>query len=271
MEPYFSDGGFTLYKGDCVDVLKDIRNVDMVFADPPYFLSNGGQTIQSGQIVSVNKGDWDNLKGETIHDFNYRWLAAARESLKPNGTIWISGTIHNIFSIYEVLTELGFKVLNAVTWKKTNPPPCFSCRSFTASTEIILWARKGQKVGHVFNYELMKALNGGKQMKDVWELPAIARWEKAQGKHPTQKPLSVLTRTILASTHKGALVVDPFAGSSTTGIAAFLYDRNYIGIDTEKAYLDLAIARIKEAMDKKGLLRKKIYGLDQTIIAELDK
>ncbi len=267
MEPFFSDNGFTLYEGDCVEVLKDIKDVDMVFADPPYFLSNGGLSIQSGEIVSVDKGEWDKLEGSR-HDFNYRWLRAVRESLKPNGTIWISGTMHNIFSVYEVLSELGFKILNAITWKKLNPPPCFSCRFFTSSTEIILWARKEQKTGHVFNYELMKALNGGKQMKDVWELPAIARWEKVFGKHPTQKPLSVVARTILASTHKGALVVDPFAGSSTTGIAAYLCGRKYIGIDTEREYLDLSVARYKEAILNKEKMAKKIYGIDYSLVAK---
>lgn len=269
MSPYYSDGSFTLYEGDCVEVMSLVRNVDMIFADPPYFLSNDGLSIQSGEIVSVNKGSWDRLDG-SLHDFNYRWLESARNTLKPGGTIWISGTIHNIFSVYEVLSELGFKILNAITWKKLNPPPCFSCRFFTSSTEIILWARKDQKKGHTFNYDLMKALNDGKQMKDVWELPAIARWEKSFGKHPTQKPLSVVARTILASTHRGALVLDPFAGSSTTGIAAYLFNREYIGIDTERTYLDLSIERYKEAIGSKETMVKKIYGLDPAIVSTYD-
>ena len=269
MTPYYCSDNFTLYHGDCVDILKDIKDVDMVFADPPYFLSNDGLSIQSGQVVSVNKGEWDKAE-EPVKDFNYKWLKAVRDSLKPNGTVWISGTMHNIFSVYEVLGELNYRVLNAITWEKKNPPPCFSCRFFTSSTEIILWARKDKKRGHVFNYELMKALNGGKQMKDVWELPAIARWEKVFGKHPTQKPLSVVARTILASTHKGALVVDPFAGSSTTGIAAYLYDRQYIGIDTEKEYLDLSVARYKEATECKETMAKKIYGLDYKLVSIYD-
>lgn len=271
MKPYFSNDTFSLYHGDCVKVLKRIPPVDMVFADPPYFLSNDGLSIQSGKIVSVNKGDWDKLNGGSIHKFNYKWIRAVRDVLKPNGTIWISGTMHNIFSVYEVLNELDFKILNTITWKKTNPPPCFSCRFFTSSTEIVLWARKEEKTAHYYNYEMMKALNGGKQMKDVWELPAIARWEKTYEKHPTQKPLSLVARTILASTHKGALVLDPFAGASTTGIAAYLFDRHYIGIDTEEKYLRISKDRYEEATLNKEKMAKKIYGLNPKIVSAYDK
>ena len=269
MEPYFDSNGFTLYHGDCLEVLKDLKKVDMVFADPPYFLSNGGQTIQSGQVVSVDKAEWDKTDG-SVHDFNYRWLELVKKSLRPGGTVWISGTMHNIFSVYQVLEELNFKVLNAITWEKRNPPPCFSCRMFTSSTEILLWARKSKSKGHTFNYELMKALNEGKQMKDVWPLPAIARWEKVHGKHPTQKPLSVVARTVLASTRRGDLVVDPFTGSSTTGIASLLFGRRFIGIDTEKEYLDVSIARYNEAISSGEKMAKKIYGLNLETINQMD-
>lgn len=270
MKPYYSNDDFTLYRGDCLKVLKDIPPVDMVFADPPYFLSNDGLSIQSGKIVSVNKGSWDKLGDSSVHDFNYKWIRAVREVLKPNGSIWISGTMHNIFSVYEVLNELDFKILNTVTWKKTNPPPCFSCRFFTSSTEILIWARKEKKKAHYYNYDLMKALNGGKQMKDVWELPAIARWEKSRGKHPTQKPLSLVSRTILASTHKGDLILDPFTGASTTGIAAYLFDRKFIGVDIEREYLRLSKERYKEAILNKAKMVKKIYGLDPKILSKYD-
>lgn len=182
------------------------------------------------------------------HD-NRAWLSACRDKLKNNGTIWISGTYHNIFSVANTLTQLGFKILNVITWAKTNPPPNISCRYFTYSTEFVIWARKSPKVPHYYNYELMRHINDGKQMTDVWRLPAIARWEKTCGKHPTQKPLSLLTRIILASTQPGAWVLDPFTGSSTTGIAASLTGRRFLGIDQEQAFLDISRNRRQEIED----------------------
>ena len=220
---------------------------DMVFADPPYHLSNGGISAQSGRMVSVNKGEWDKSQGfEEDYKFDKEWLSACRDKLKSNGTIWVSGTYHNIFSIARCLTELGFKILNCITWVKTNPPPNLSCRYFTYSAEYILWARKEQKVAHYFNYELMKEINGGTQMRDVWTLPAIAKWEKSCGKHPTQKPLCVLSRIIQASTEPGAWILDPFTGSSTTGIAATLLGRRFLGIDQSEKFLELSKARREE-------------------------
>lgn len=171
--------------------------------------------------------------------------------MKNNATIWISGTMHNIFSIGQILTELDFRILNVITWEKNNPPPNFSCRFFTHSTEQIIWARKKDKVPHYFNYELMKQLNEDKQMKDVWKLPAIAPWEKSCGKHPTQKPLSVLTRLILASTKPDAWILDPFTGSSTTGIAANLSNRRFLGIDQEEKFLEISKSRKLEIESKK--------------------
>ena len=242
------DRAFTIVHGDCFDVLPQFDfKFDMIFADPPYFLSNGGISYQAGKVVCVDKGEWD--KGgtpESIIEFNRKWLTLCREKLKENGTIWISGTHHNIFAIANLLTELGYKLLNVITWAKTNPPPNISCRFFTYSTEFILWARKSPKVPHKYNYELMKAINEGKQMTDVWRLPAIGRWEKSCGKHPTQKPLALLTRIILASTDEHDWILDPFAGSSTTGIAANLCDRRFLGIEQECNFAILGKNRREE-------------------------
>ena len=197
--------------------------------------------------MSVNKGEWDTGKSqEEMMQFNLEWLGLCRDKLKENGTIWISGTYHNIFSVANCLTELGYKILNVITWAKTNPPPNISCRYFTYSTEFIIWARKSAKVAHYFNYKLMKELNGGKQMTDVWQLPAIGKWEKSCGKHPTQKPLSVLARLIQASTKPGSWILDPFSGSATTGIAANLLGRRYLGIEKEEEFLAMSKARREE-------------------------
>lgn len=218
--------------------------------DPPYFLSSGGISCQSGQVVCVDKGDWDKpTTSEDMDSFNLRWLTACREHMKDDATIWISGTHHNIFSVQQQLIKLGFKILNVVTWAKTNPPPNISCRYFTYSTEFIIWARKSPKVAHYFNYELMKKLNGDKQMTDVWQLPAIGKWEKSCGKHPTQKPLGVLARLIQASTKPNAWILDPFSGSSTTGIAANLLGRRFLGLEKEDEYLLMSQARREELED----------------------
>lgn len=239
---------FTLLMGDTFSILQQFDfKFDMIFADPPYFLSNGGISVQSGKMVSVDKGDWDKSHGFAADNaFHKRWIQLCRDKLTEAGTIWISGTYHNIFSVAQALTELQFKILNVITWQKTNPPPNLSCRYFTHSTEFIVWARKNKKIPHLYNYELMRKLNGGKQMRDVWSLPAIARWEKSCGKHPTQKPLALLTRAILAATRPGDWVLDPFAGSSTTGIAASLAGRRYLGIEQEQKFLEMSRLRRQE-------------------------
>ena len=248
--PYYKspNNDFTLIQGDCVETLSKFKfGFDMVFADPPYFLSGGGISYQSGQVVCVDKGDWDKPSTPKEMDaFNLRWLSACRDHMKDNATIWITGTHHNIFSVQQQLLKLGFKILNVITWAKTNPPPNISCRYFTYSTEFIIWARKSQKVAHYYNYALMKQLNGDKQMTDVWQLPAIGRWEKSCGKHPTQKPLGVLARLIQASTQPGAWILDPFNGSATTGIAANLLSRKYLGIEMEEEFLSMSKARREE-------------------------
>lgn len=246
-----SNSDFSLIGGDCIETLSKFSfNFDMIFADPPYFLSNGGFSLQSGKVVCVNKGEWDKTLSNTEMDaFNFKWLSACRDHMKDNATIWISGTHHNIFSVQQQLLKLGFKILNVITWAKTNPPPNISCRYFTYSTEFIIWARKSPKVPHFFNYNLMKQLNEGKQMTDVWRMPAIAKWEKSCGKHPTQKPLGVLARLIQASTVPGAWILDPFSGSATTGIAANLLGRRYLGLEKEECFLTLSKLRREELDD----------------------
>lgn len=242
---------FTLLEGDCMKLLPQFDfKFDMIFADPPYFLSNGGISVQSGKIVCVDKGEWDKQGTDvSINEFNLRWISLCREKLKDKGTIWVSGTYHNIFSVASAMQQLGFKILNVITWAKTNPPPNISCRYFTHSTEFVIWARKNARIPHYYDYDLMKLINNGKQMTDVWRMPAIARWEKSCGKHPTQKPLALLTRIILASTKSNAWILDPFSGSSTTGIAASLVGRRFLGIEVEKEYLELSRKRRDEIND----------------------
>lgn len=242
---------FNLLHGDTFELLPQFKfKFDMIFADPPYFLSSGGISIHSGKVVCVDKGNWDkSMSQDDINSFNLKWLSLCREKLKDNGTIWISGTHHNIFSVANCLTQLGYKILNVITWEKTCPPPNISCRYFTYSTEFIIWARKSAKIAHCFNYKLMKELNGNKQMTDVWKLPAIGKWEKSCGKHPTQKPIGVLARLIQASTEPGAWILDPFCGSGTTGIAANLLGRRFLGIEMEDEFLALSKARREEIED----------------------
>ena len=258
ISPTYSD--FRLLQGDCMSRLTEIadNSIDAIFADPPYFLSNGGISVQSGKQVCVDKGDWD--KGGTpeyIYAFNRQWLSLCRPKLKENGTIWISGTHHNIHVVMRCLQELGYKVLNTITWQKTDPPPNLSCKYFNFSTELIIWARKNEKTSHKFNYETMKQLNGGTQMTDVWRIPAVSQWEKEQGKHPTQKPLRLLYRIILASTNVGDTILDPFAGSSTTGIAANLLGRKFIGIEQEPQFIDLSLRR-RQALED-GDTHEKLF------------
>ena len=282
--PYYKslDRNFTLLKGNCIELLNSFEfKFDMIFADPPYHLSNDGFSVQSGKKVSVNKGTWDKSQGyEKDYLFDREWLSACRNKLKENGTIWVSGTYHNIFSIARCLTELGFKILNCITWVKTNPPPNLSCRYFTHSAEYILWARKTAKIPHFYNYELMKGINGGTQMRDVWNLPTIAKWEKSCGKHPTQKPLCVLSRIIQASTRKDAWILDPFTGSSTTGIAANILGRRFLGIDTNEDFLRIGkerkeeinnIAKKKEYIDKLQRQAKLFVNTDNcNIVSDSD-
>lgn len=250
---FINEDKFILYHDDCFKRLKKIepKSIDMIFADPPYFLSSGGVSCHSGRQVSVNKAEWDKtISIDEKIKFNRKWIALCREVLKDNGTIWISGTFHNIYAIGIALELEGFSIINNITWQKPNPAPNLACRCFTNSTETILWARKQltqkKKGKHTFNYSLMKEINNGKQMKDVWLIPLVKKEEKKHGKHPTQKPIGLLERIILASTNKGDLILDPFNGSGTTGLASVQLNRRYIGIEKEIEYCELTKKRYIE-------------------------
>ena len=249
-----TDKNFSLYKGDSLQILSQISNqFDMIFADPPYFLSNGGKKIQGRRMVSVNKGEWDKKKSSDVIDkFNQEWINQCKPLLKDNGTIWVCGTYHNIFSVEKCLRNAGFRIINIITWQKSDPTPTWGNLHFNFSSEYIIWAKKTPVANHYFNYELMKKLNGGKLMPDVWKLPTVGLWEKTCGKHPTQKPLRLLYRIILASTKVGDIILDPFAGSSTTGIAANLLGRKFIDIEQDEDFLLLGK---KRKMDIENPLR----------------
>jgi site-specific DNA-methyltransferase (adenine-specific) len=257
-KPYFQEDEFRLYLGDAVSLLKQLpdNSIDMVFADPPYFLSNGGFSVHAGKRVSVHKGTWDKSNGvDDDLQFHLNWIGEVRRILKPNGTLWVSGTYHSIYQCGYAMQKLGYHILNDVAWFKPNASPNLSCRFFTASHETIIWARKDKKGKHHFEYKLMKEgdwkedslKKPGLQMRSVWSILPPRKSEKTFGKHPTQKPVELLRRILLASTKKGDTVLDPFAGSSTTGIACeMIGNRNFIGIDTEKEYLELSTNRLKE-------------------------
>ncbi len=249
-----------LFLGDCFDVLQSFHeeSVDMIFADPPYNLSNGGFTCHAGRAVSVNKGGWDKSKGvEADFEFHKRWIDACRRVLKPNGTIWISGTYHSIYACGFALQLSGYHVLNDISWFKPNASPNLSCRYFTASHETIIWARKSRKGKHTFNYDAMKNGNfpkdkikaPGKQMRSVWSIGTPRADEKVFGKHPTQKPESLLDRIVLASTNKDDIILDPFMGSGTTGVSAQRFGRRFVGIEKEKEYFSVAQQRLKRTED----------------------
>ncbi len=268
-KPYYEKPQFKLYQSNCLDIFKELpeNSVDMIFADPPYFLSSGSFTCQNGKMVSVKKGDWDLSNGTKKNfEFHLEWTNACRRVLKPGGTIWISGTYHSIYQCGFALEVNKYHFLNDIAWFKPNASPNLSCRFFTASHETLLWARKEKEAKHTFNYDLMK--NGdwpddfikkpNLQMRSVWAQGTPKPIEKKFGKHPTQKPEGLLKRIVLASTNKGDLILDPFTGSSTTGLAAYLFGRKFIGIDTEKQYLDLSIKRFEE-LDKNLKNRLKVH------------
>ena len=255
--PYYTRGDVTLYLGDCIALMEAMpeESVDLVFADPPYNLSNGGFTCHSGRRAPVDKGAWDSSSGiEEDFSFHCEWIAACKRVLKETGSIWISGTYHSIYACGFALQRLGYHILNDVCWFKPNAPPNLSTRYFTASHETLIWAKKSRDVPHTFNYSLLKNADWacdpfkkpGRQMRTVWSIPSPRGSEKKCGRHPTQKPYALLERIILGCTVQGSLVLDPFTGSSTTGLAADATGRRFVGIDREPEYLDLSIARFED-------------------------
>lgn len=264
MEPFYQTENeeFVLHNGDSRELIEKVgKKIDMIFADPPYFLSKNISVCINGIWKSFEKGEWDRATSqENMNDFNKSWLSACRNVLKEDGTIFVTGTYHNIFSVATCMVELGYKILNIIVWQKSDAKPTLSRNYFNYTTEYIVWARKNDKVTHFFNCDLMEQLNGGIRMSDVWRIPFLSSWELKCGKHPTQKPLRLLYRIILASTHEGDTILDPFAGSCTTGIAANLLNRKFIGIDQNTDYLSYGIRRKNEIGDVKtaDIIRKKM-------------
>lgn len=268
IKEYFSNEKVILYNNDVIETLNDLKNdsVDLIFADPPYNLSNGGFTCHAGKRVSVNKGKWDISKGiGEDFDFHYNWINACKRVLKTNGSLWISGTYHSIYACGFALQKQGWHMINDICWYKPNAAPNLACRMFTASHETLLWVRKDKNAKHCFNYEIIKnnkwngdfLKNPGKQMRSVWAITTPKNGEKKYGKHPTQKPLDLLERIVLACSNENDTVLDPFCGSATTGIAALKHNRKFIGIDAEQKYLEnIAIPRIKDVFNQNNLFSK---------------
>ncbi len=240
--------------GDCVNLMEamDEASVDMVFADPPYNLQLNGQLLRPNQTRVDGVADaWDRFAGFADYDqFTGDWLSAARRLLKPDGTLWVIGSYHNIYRVGAILQDLGFWILNDVIWRKRNPMPNFHGRRFTNAHETLIWCARDRKSRYRFNYEAMKNLNDDLQMRSDWMLPICTGTErlKLNGRkaHPTQKPEALLHRVILASTEVGDVVLDPFFGTGTTGAVAKKLGRRYIGLERAAEYAKLARKRLSK-------------------------
>jgi len=246
----------TLLQGDCIAIMRTIpdASIDMVFADPPYNLQLGGDLFrpEGGRVDAVDN-DWDQFDSYGAYDaFCREWLAEARRILKPNGTLWVIGSYHNIFRVGALMQDQGFWILNDIVWRKANPMPNFKGTRFTNAHETLIWASQGEKAKYTFNYRAMKTLNDELQMRSDWVLPICAGQERLKRDghkaHPTQKPEALLYRILLACTQKGDVVLDPFFGTGTTGAVARRLGRRWIGIEREDSYCEVARERIAAAL-----------------------
>lgn len=266
MQSFAKTDNFSLYEGSIPDALTELGTecFDLVWADPPYLLSNNGTSVQSGKRVSVNKASWDRSRGTARQDYLFQesWISGVKRLLKwPHGSLMITGTYHSIYHCGHALLMDGWHIINDIVWFKPNGAPNIGCRCFSASHEILLWASLAKNARHKFNYSDMK--NGdwhekdilkhpGKQMRSVWSIPTAGKNEKTCGSYKTQKPISLLRRCIASCTDPGDLILDPFCGSGTTGIVAVSMGRRFVGIDNNPNALELALKRFNE-LERNGL------------------
>ncbi len=262
----------TVYQGDCIALMNAMpeKSVDMVFADPPYNMQLGGELLRpdNSRVDGVDD-EWDRFESFAAYDrFTADWLKAARRILKDDGTLWVIGSYHNIFRVGASLQNLGYWILNDIVWRKSNPMPNFKGTRFTNAHETLIWCAKDKDARYTFNYEALKDLNEGLQMRSDWLLPLCTGAERLKGSdgnklHPTQKPESLLYRVILAATKPGDLIVDPFFGTGTTGAAAKRLGRRFIGLERDNTYIEGALARIAEIEPVADLDAIKLFNKKQ--------
>ena len=246
----------SILQGDCVEMMRSLpaASVDMIFADPPYNLQLGGDLLRpDGSQVDAVDDDWDKFDSLATYDrFTHAWLKEAKRILKPNGSIWVIGSYHNIFRVGTALQDNGYWILNDIVWRKANPMPNFKGTRFTNAHETLIWASMGEKSKYTFNYRSMKTLNDELQMRSDWEFPICGGQERLKKNgvkvHPTQKPEALLYRVMLACTKPGDVILDPFFGTGTTGAVAKRLRRHWIGIDREGTYIEAAQERIDAAL-----------------------